>query len=284
MVTEIRYINIREVLSRVLRHPLLQDVTLEQAIQYTIDFIGIFGLPHFYTDKEADIEIKDFKGELPCDLIRINMVKDLKSDLPLRSMTSMFNPGGRYYHELWHEPQFKTQGRTIFTSFKCGVVHISYKAIPVDDEGLPLLIDHPKYLKALELYIRCQAFSILFDLGKITQQVLNHTEQEYGWAAGQLSEEFSTPSVSEMESITNILNQMLVRKDEFIRNFETLGNKEHKIVHNNGSRVTGVSRNLHRGPIPPPYYLDETGEDCECTEYEALSDDDIDRIINQPII
>ena len=77
---------------------------------------------------------------------------------------------------------------------------------------------------------------------------------------------------------------MLVRKDEFIRNFETLGNKEHKIVHNNGSRVTGVSRNLHRGPIPPPYYPDETGEDGECTEYEALSDDDIDRIINQPII
>ena len=43
MVREIEYINIRELLSRVLRHPLLQDFTLEQAIQYTIDFIGLFG-------------------------------------------------------------------------------------------------------------------------------------------------------------------------------------------------------------------------------------------------
>lgn len=231
MVTEIRYINIREVLSRVLRHPLLQEVNLEQAIQYTLDFMGIFGFPKIYTDKEVVVDIEDYMGELPCDLISINMVKDCRSNVALRSMTSVFNPGGKYYNDLRHEPQFKTQGRTIITSFKCGKVKISYKAIPVDEEGLPMIIDHPKYLKALELYIRCQAFTILFDLGKISPQVLQHTEQEYSWAAGQLSEEFNTPSMAEMESITNMLNQLLVRDNEFMRRFETLGNKEFNKVH-----------------------------------------------------
>lgn len=231
MVTEIRYVNIREVLSRVLRHPLLQDVNTEQAVQYTLDFIGLFGFPSFYTDKEADVEIEDYMGILPCDLIRINMVKDKKRNLPLRSMTSEFNPGDKFYQDIRHEPQFKTQGRTIITSFKCGTVHISYKAIPVDGEGLPMLIDNAKYLKALELYIRCQAFTVLFDLGKITPQVLNHTEQEYSWAAGQLMEEFNTPSLSEMESITNMLNQLVVRNNEFMRRFDRLGNKEFNKVH-----------------------------------------------------
>ena len=231
MFKEIRYINIREVLSRVLRHPLLQEVTLEQAIQYTIDFIGTFGLPKFYQDKEADIEIEGYMGQLPCDLISINMVKDCKTNIPLRSMTSEFNPGGKYYRGIKHEPQFKTQGRTIITSFKCGNIHISYKAIPVDDEGLPLLIDNPKYLKALEQYIKCQAFTILYDMGKITGQVLNHTEQEYAWAAGQLTEEFNTLSVAEMESVTNMLNQLIVRNDEFIRRFDRLGNKEFNKIH-----------------------------------------------------
>lgn len=231
MVREIGYVNIREVLSRILRHPLLQETNLEQALQYTLDFIGIFGFPGFYTDKEEDIEIKDYKGSLPCDLISINMVKECKRNIPLRSMTGMFNPGGKYYHDLLHEPQFKTQGRTIIVSFKCGKIHISYKAIPVDDEGYPMLIDNPKYLKALELYIKCQAFGILFDMGKITQQVLNHNEQEYAWAAGQLQEEFNTPSVSEMESITNMLNQLIVRNNEFIYSFERLGNKEFNKVH-----------------------------------------------------
>lgn len=231
MVKEIRYTNIREVLSRILRHPLLQDCNLEQVIQYTLDFIGIFGMPDFYEDKETDVEIEDYKGLLPCDMVEINMVKDKKTNFPLRSMTSVFNPGGKHYHHIEHEPQFKTQGRIIFTTFKCGEVHISYKAIHVDDEGMPMLIDNPKFLKALELYIKCQVFTTLFDLGKITPQVLQHTEQEYAWAAGQLEEEFKTFSISETETITNILNQLIVRNNEFMKNFEELGNKTFTKTH-----------------------------------------------------
>ena len=232
MVKEIDYINIRELLSRVLRHPLLQDFTLEQAIQYTIDFIGIFGLPELYEDKDTEIDICDYRGQLPCDCVQIDMVKDCRTDIPLRSMTAAFNPGDKYYNFIKQEPQFKTQGRTIITSFPEGKVRVAYKAIPVDDEGLPLLINNAKYLKALELYVRCQMFTILFDLGKISTQVLQHTEQEYGWAAGQLSEEFKTPSEAEMQSITNMLNQIIVRKNDFYNGYERLGNKEFRKIHN----------------------------------------------------
>lgn len=231
MVKEIDYINIRELLSRVLRHPLLQDFTLEQAIQYTLDFIGLFGFPELYKDKEVVVPICEYRGELPCDLISINMVRDTQTGLYLRSMTGVFNPGGKYYNHLRQEPQFKTQGRVIITSFPEGEVEISYKAIPVDDEGLPLLIDNTKYLKALELYVRCQLFTVLFDMGRISPQVLQHTEQEYAWAAGQLSEEFKTPSVSEMESITNLMNQLIRRPSEFFNGFERMGNKEFNKVH-----------------------------------------------------
>ena len=226
MVKEIEYVNIRELLSRVLRHPLLQDFTFEQAVQYTIDFIGTFGFPELYKDKEAKVPICEYKGELPCDLIEIIMVKECRTNIPLRSMTGAFNPGGRYYRHLRHEPQFKTQGRTIIVSFPKGDIIISYKAMPVDDEGYPLLIGNSKYLKALELYVKTNLFTILFDMGKITPAVLQHTEQEYAWAAGRLEEEFKTPSVSEMQSITNMLNQMIRRKNEFYNRFERLGNKE----------------------------------------------------------
>ena len=149
MVKEIEYISIKELLSRVLRHKLLQEFTLEQAIQYTIDFIGIFGFPELYEDKQAEVEICDYRGKLPCDLISIDMVKDCKTNIPLRSMTAVFNPGGKYYNHLKQEPQFKTQNRTIITSYPKGKVIIAYKAIPVDDEGLPLLVNNTKYLKHL---------------------------------------------------------------------------------------------------------------------------------------
>ena len=231
MVKEIDYINIRELLSRVLRHKLLQEFTLERAIQETIDFIGIFGFPELYTDKEADVDICDYRGQLPCDLVSIDMVKDCETGVALRSMTSAFNPGGKYYHHLQHEPQFKVQNRVIVVTFPKGVVRIAYKAIPIDEEGMPLLINNPKYLKTLELYVKCQLFTDLFDEGKINQQVLQHTEQEYAWAAGQLSEEFKTPSVAETQSITNMLNRIIMSNGEFYTGFDSLGNKEFQVIH-----------------------------------------------------
>ena len=205
MINEISYINIREVLSRILRHPLLQDISLEQAVQYTIDFIGIFGMPKLYQDKEEVLHIEDFRAKLPCGLISINQIKECKTGICLRSMTDTFMP--REHHDrvtgyrLPQELSFKTQGQVLYVSFKTGDVLVSYKAIPIDKDGFPLLIDNPVFLKALEAYIKKEEFTILFDIGKITPAVLQNTQQQYAWLAGQLQSEFTIPSISEMESI-----------------------------------------------------------------------------------
>lgn len=121
---------------------------------------------------------------LPCGLIEINQVKKVSDNIPLRQMTATFNSGGTIYNEHKHEYSFKTQGRVIFTSFKDGDIKISYKSIPVDEEGLPMLLDNEKYLNALELFIKSKVFTVLFECSKISSQVLQHTEQEYSWAAG----------------------------------------------------------------------------------------------------
>ena len=67
---------------------------------------------------------------------------------------------------------FKTQGQVLYVSFKTGDVSVSYKSIPVDKDGLPLLIDNSVFLRALEAYIKREVFTILFDMGKITPAVL----------------------------------------------------------------------------------------------------------------
>lgn len=234
MIKEYNYINIREALSRILRHPLLQDITLEQAVQYTIDFIGIFGLPKLYQDKEEVIIIEEFRGLLPCDLISIIQVKDYKSNICLRSMTDNFMPNNKPNDEPNNksnnkngELAFKTQGNIIYTSFKTGEVVVSYKAIPTDEDGFPLLIDNPVFLKALETYIKREAFTILFDMGKITPAVLQNTQQQYAWLAGQLQSEFTIPSMSEMESIKRSWCTLLQRTSSFNDGFKHNGDQEY---------------------------------------------------------
>lgn len=229
MVNNFNYINIREILSRLLRHPLLQELNLESAIQYTLDFIGVMGLPNVFEDKQTiqPIEIKEHRGELPCDLISINQVRVHKTKQPLVSMTDNFNGMDRHRRHLESTPSFKTQGRVIFTSLRETQLDISYKGIMVDEEGLPLLPDNNIFLKTLELYIKKEWFTILFDLGKISPAVLQNTQQEYAFKAGQCNSEFRIPSVSEMEAFTNMWNQLIPRVNEFNHGFKGLNNKEY---------------------------------------------------------
>lgn len=231
MTNNVSFINIREVLSRITRHPLMTDIGLEAAIQYTLDFIAAMGLPKIYTDNLADIEIKDYRAMLPCDLISIIQVRLKGTKECLRSMTDSFGGYGTKEDGTRGEYTYKTQGRVIYTSFKEGHIQIAYKAIPVDEEGLPMLPDNPIFLKALELYIKKEWFTILFDMGKIQPAVLNNTQQEYAFKAGQCNSEFTIPSPSEMESISGIINQMIPRVNEFKRGFKDLGNKEYMRRH-----------------------------------------------------
>lgn len=191
MVNEIKYTSIRRVLDNLLDHPLMRDLTLEQVVRHTVRFISLHGYPKLYEDKITEIEIQEYRGVLPCDLVSIIQVKDEGTGLCLRAMTDTFNPGieaqegigqpdNRRYkdllnnvrplrdtyipplHEEYGELTFKTQGRVIYTSFKEGVVEVAYKSIPVDDDGFPMLIDNEVFLAALEAYIKKQVFTVKF--------------------------------------------------------------------------------------------------------------------------
>lgn len=246
MVKEIRYTNIRRVLDNLLEHPMLSNLTLEQVVRHTIRFIGIHGYPKLYKDKEADINIHEFRGLLPCDLISIVQVKDNCSGICLRSMTDSFTPGlvppppsTPHPHMPYIPPMapghgeatFKTQGRVIFTSFPEGNVRIAYKSIPVDEDGFPLLIDNENYLACLEAYIKKQVFTIKFDQGKIASGVLQNAQQEYAWLAGQLASEFQIPSYSEMQSIQNYVTSILPSVRQFDNGFKDLGSREYLKKH-----------------------------------------------------
>lgn len=221
MINNITYTNIRVILDELTQDELLQDITLEQVVGYVLRFNGILNIPQLYTEKSAKIHIKNYRGELPCDLISVIQVKDIKDNIALRYISgTFFRP-----HSL--ERAFKTQGTFIFTTFKDGDVEVAYNAIPVDEEGYPLIMDNEKYKNALVWYIKQDKFGKFFSVNKISQNVMQYAQQEYCWAVAQLSNELKMPSYSEMENISNAHNQLLQKTREFEKSFETTGIPEH---------------------------------------------------------
>ena len=95
---------------------------------------------------------------------------------------------------------YKIQGEYIFTSLKEGMIEVSYKAILLDNEGYPMVPDNSKFSRALQAYIKKEWFTVLFDMGKIHNSVLQNVQQEYAWAVGACESEYQHLTLDKAES------------------------------------------------------------------------------------
>lgn len=197
---ETQFVNIRLLLDRLIKHPLLKDITLESVISYTADFISIVGLPNTLNEKITTLDIIDHRALLPCDFY--NMIQ-------IRYNGRCFKYSSDSFHCNNHHSDliYKIKGNIIHTSLKKGCIEISYRAIMVDDEGFPLLPDNSTFIIALENYIKVKEFNILLDLGKISQQSFHIAQQNYAFSVGQCQTDLIRPSLDQMES----LSQMWIR-------------------------------------------------------------------------
>jgi len=70
-----------EILWRVLRQPLLKDLTYEQAAEYALECIPLIGAPMALVEKVSKpLMLNSYKTELPCDLTQIRGVRYLGID------------------------------------------------------------------------------------------------------------------------------------------------------------------------------------------------------------
>lgn len=231
------FININTIMDRLTRHPLLEDISFEHVVDYTVDFIRIVGTPPSFYEKTATICIHKYRGELPCDFYEMIQVRLA----PKKGQPSELSPVFRYSTDSFHmspnkakvtDLTYKIQGRCIFTApLEEGPIEIAYRAIPVDEDGYPLLPDNSVFLRALEFYIKKQWFTIQFDLGKLTPQVMQKADQDYAWAVGQAQNDLIRPTVDQMESISALWNTLIDRGQEHRKSFLHLGSREHFRTH-----------------------------------------------------
>ena len=234
--------NIRNLASRIMRHPLMRDIPFETILDYTLDFIQIVGAPSLFEEKTAILHVDNYRCLLPCDyvsMIQVRTAKNIDSSEPghrnhiaYRHATDSFHMSGnkpdigRYGTDL----TYKIQGCVIYTSTKDTDIEIAYNAVAVDKEGYPLLPDNVSFLRALEAYIKKQWFTILFDLGKLQPAVLNRALQDYAFYVGDCQSEFNRLSLDKAESLFNSWRTLIVRDNEHRYGFVNNGAKEYLTI------------------------------------------------------
>lgn len=227
----VNYISIKQALDDLLEHPLLQDLSFERVVNYTVHFLQIVGVPNEFEEKTALIDIKDYRGCLPCDYYDMIQVRTYKEGeycpRVFRYTTDSFHHSPKKGDSDAWDLTYKLQNSIIYTSIKEGTIEIAYHAIKVDKEGYPMIPENSSFIQALELYIKKKVFTILFDQGKINNAVLQNTQQEYAWAVGQAQRDLTMPTVDQMESISNMWTQLLQRNNEHSKGMKQLGRREY---------------------------------------------------------
>lgn len=223
-----------------MRHPMMRDIPFETAVEYAVDFISLMGTPAIYDEKTAIVEIRNWRGNLPCDFERMIQVRIAPIQTSSRWRRAIALPplvyreSGHSFHmsdvkpnaAITGEMTYKLQGMVIFTSTKDLDVEIAYRAYATDDEGYPLLPDNPSFLRGLENYIKLQWFTIKFDMGELSQQVLQNAQQEYAWAAGDAQSEFSRLSLDKAATLFNSFKSLLPRNNEHWKAYFDNGSTE----------------------------------------------------------
>lgn len=236
------FVTIREIIDKLKRNPLMQDLLYEEALDYAIECIRRLGVSQFEDHKLDKIEIKNNRGILPNDIIVIESARLLTRVITPSGRKDVINPmTGTLYNEVHnaietprrmdraslnfnrrnkHTPEYDINGKYIFTTFNEGVVEIKYRGLYLDKKGHPLIPDNQDIVRAIMEWIKKERYEILYALGRINRTILEDAKQEYSWYVGKAQSSHMLRSIDEREEVSKILTSTFDNARDFDRIFK----------------------------------------------------------------
>lgn len=248
-----KYKSIKDLMSRLSRNPLLNDLNESDIASYIADTIKFIQAPMAYLEKVAEINIEDYRGELPCDIIYIQQTQKFKEALnegvpeskynrmygylPMRYATDHFHTAlhannspdlqKNGYTEMDYDLTYKIQNNYIYTSFREGKVRMSYRGLALDDEGYPMIPDNIAVEKAIENNVKYEYYTILWELGKISDKVYQKVSQERDWYIGSANTKMQLQNIDQAESMKAALTRTILKPLQHGSGFKDLGAQEY---------------------------------------------------------
>lgn len=252
-----KYVTIESIIEKVYRDSGTTDsVNIDDIVNWVGDAMELLGAPYHLTEKLCTTFVKDYRASIPGDLHYINTIRGSgetsNSDCSLEDLSSRANfLPMRYSTDAFHhwycsksddrhcdtDLTYKVNDNFIFTNFKEGIIQISYKAMPTDKNGYPLIPDDVKFREAGYWYVRWKLGMIQLGQSKINGDLYKVIDQEKCWAMAAAQNRANMPSIDLMESIKNNWIRLIPKINQHRDGFKEAGHREERFTKN--SHVIG---------------------------------------------
>jgi hypothetical protein len=217
-----RFVSLKEIINRVHRAggDAVSDITEDDVIDYTIELIGVVGMPQLFLHKVETLEIKKYRAELPCDFVEEEAVKCC-NNRTFNASTDMY----RVEDSKTFTPTYKIQGDFIVTSVESGFIQLAYTAIKTDEDGYPMIIDNQAFIRALVDYIVYNRIRTEYINGRTTENIMERIERTYETDIAIATAKLVQPTVDEFNNISRMMNSFIFRNNARKSGFKNLGDE-----------------------------------------------------------
>lgn len=231
-------VSLKTILWKVLNQPIAADLTYEDAAAFAVEAIRLIGAPLSFEDiVTAPILVTNYKAPLPSNLLNIRGVRIINNlenfddgAIALRHATDIYHTGANCTpdsnNNIPSEYTYTVQKGIIFTSIPSGNIQISYKGLPVDEDGYPLIPNEQKTLLAIEYYILHRFIEPLWIIGKITDKAFAYIEQKRHFYMGGADTSLKLQSQDHLESVMNTINRLIINDSAHSNFYKGSGQQE----------------------------------------------------------
>tara|TARA_R110002051_G_scaffold301262_2_gene369011 strand:+ start:920 stop:1627 length:708 start_codon:yes stop_codon:yes gene_type:complete len=223
-------VSIKLIADRLMRNPLMKDLSYEFIVDNAIQLMRILDAPSLYVTRREALNVENYRALKPIDMIKVEGIARTNGGnlTPLQSTEYIAQEfiGQGEKSPSRPEDTYSFNSKYINLNFESGEVQVIYKAVATDDECYPLVLDNETLLRCIESYIKWKWFDIMNDMEMISDRKLSKAEQDYTFNVAQADANMKLPSTDEMEMITNQIVQLIPSRTAFSRRFEYLGSQE----------------------------------------------------------
>jgi hypothetical protein len=223
-------VSVGNILWKVLKQPIVQDLKYEDAAEYAVEYLRLIGASLAFEDKVQRIKLSNYKSVLPSNLINIRGVAysecECDGGIAMRYASNIYHTDIDNNCSNNQEYTYITQNNVITTSMKDGWINISYSALSTDEFGYPLIPDNESFKVALEYYIIHRTLEGLWSMGKITDKVFQYYEQKRHYYSAQATNSMTIKNMDQMETMMNAINRLIIDVNPHETFYKNFGIKE----------------------------------------------------------